>query len=792
MKKILCLILALCMLLPFAVFSASAEGTTEVSESEDENYRMGYRLGYSDAIYDLGEAAHRYDRYNSFAEKDKAAYEYGYHYGYTEGKKYVPKGQFDDPYQKQLAIELEHLTVNGKQFSYEDYPLNVEASSPVVLGALEVGVNAKNEILEDYAFYLYLYNPFGEEVFSLDGNNVQFSIYDTVTYGFEADGQKETVECDSIYSSDWRFWKIKVPVSRTEMILRYNRKNERTIYIWNFKGTVYKIRSDGKPAYAIDKIWEYGDSFNMKRSFSTADFEATTGDSLTLQAQLHYTYWRADNPNEQLSGTYDQINTVYFEIPRSVYEAYDFIYSIGAKFLQLQTSPIVITNSNDFNGRTNDVLTLSSPYSYSEVGGNASTNLYYGKKVTPSSPSTIVTYDWYYGKDLPEYDIVAGITNKINERCDNICYYFYCPDLEYTDGDVFHGAVSSARFENWVNEFTDHFGGSISDLQKMLDFPLSSVRDQAKEALRLLSKYGDINSLLLDGSIYNLPNVLKEYDLIYNFQDVYELEEWRLNKDWSFFEWLKGNPKFWYENSSIQKFEVIENPSSVAAQYADNVSALGNKYYIGEADAVTFYEYLKKSSNVVVLLRFAKTDYECHELSCDSIERDGVADGRMWLVKQSFFRGVTVSDLTFKKCGDLICYKVDCEPINAYPGLSVKDDQKPLTPEQVWDNTKDQFKDFFKKPKDVLEQVKDVAKIIAIVLAAILILWLLVKFVVPLLAPIMSAVVTVVTAPFKAISKKRRKQKNDGKNETAKNPSFKSIFKNRRNKKNDGKKESKK
>ena len=244
MKRILCLILALCALLPFAVFSASAEAVT-VTESENENYRLGYRLGYSDAIYDLSESAHRYDRYSSLSGKDNSAYEYGYHYGFTEGKNYVPTGEKGEG--RQLAKELEHLTVNGKPFSYDNYPLDTSKSSPVLLGARELGVNAKGEILEDYAIYLYFYLPFGNSSFSLDGKTVRFGAINTVTYGLNKEGTTYTASCVCENSQDGRFCRLYVPLDVSLITLAYNRKNERNIYIRDFSGSVFELKASGTP-----------------------------------------------------------------------------------------------------------------------------------------------------------------------------------------------------------------------------------------------------------------------------------------------------------------------------------------------------------------------------------------------------------------------------------------------------------------------------------------------------------------------------------------------------------------
>lgn len=738
MKRILCLILALCALLPFAVFSASAEAVT-VTESENENYRLGYRLGYSDAIYDLSESAHRYDRYSSLSGKDNSAYEYGYHYGFTEGKNYVPTGEKGEG--RQLAKELEHLTVNGKPFSYDNYPLDTSKSSPVLLGARELGVNAKGEILEDYAIYLYFYLPFGNSSFSLDGKTVRFGAINTVTYGLNKEGTTYTASCVCENSQDGRFCRLYVPLDVSLITSAYNRKNERNIYIRDFSGSVFELKASGTPyPTPITKTWQYGDSFCMVGSFATVDFSATTGDSLTIQADLNYTSWRSDDPNEKAGSIYDQINTVYFKIPRAVYESYDFLYSIRAQFLQLQSSPILVTNSKEFRERSLTDMAL-----------------YYGYHmyVTGNAPMTVVThyYDWYYAQEKPKSG--PGLVYDIDEFCDFLAYYFYRPDFTYTDEDVFHSAVSSSAFENWITDYTRRYGGSIDVLKAALGQNIGLFTAEMEEVLRLLLKYGDINAELVAGG---LIDGMKEYDLDYRFDEVYELEGWKQDTGFSFWKWLTGKKEFTYGSTSISKFEVIESPQKVAAQYVENVAGLADKYYIAEADTGSFYRYLSGTSDVVVLLRFAKTNYECHEFGVNP----SISDGKAWLTKTAFFRGVTVSDLTFKKDGDLITYAVNAEPINAYPGLAVKDDQKPLTPGEKWENSKDQTKDFFgglfKGEDSLWERIKETGKIILIILAVCLLLLVLIKFVIPILAPLFKVIGAVVSAPFKAVRKRKERR----------------------------------
>ena len=581
-----------------------------------------------------------------------------------------------------LLQELSTLKIGEDAFSKEKYPKDNTQTSLLLLTAAERNFRT-NANSPEYAFELYFYNPAGIVVtnssvnrlsmaFDMDSDEYQFYYMDLVSK-----------------TDDNLFLKFRLRGSVTDL---YKKQPSTDCRIYNLV-SVQVVVGGILQTYDISKAYVYsGYDFNNTLSCREDDLE-------TIKTTLHSSVWRSQYNIKDDPYTFEQIATAYFTIPRSFLTKYGELYSLKSTYDEYRSSPVIVTNSADFNGRTELVNALQS-------GGSApsGTTLTYGYKYVSQN---MVMYDWAYG--LKPY-VSGNFQCGVRKVCDAIYYYFYAPELSFignSDSKRLYSAVSSAEFARYVSE---HSGGS---------------------------------KVTVNENLYESATIGKVLDT--NKDDLYK-QLTKTYREGNFWQKLFGKHYISTSEGSVQipQIQVVENP----ADYTYATTSQMEELYLNVNDTTEFRDVCKEAAEndcVVVCYHFAESDYQVHELKVSPGLSDKDNDHSTWMAQQTFYYNFSLISATFHRNGAYHTVPVSSNSINVIGGIDVTE------PEDELFSLSDDFKEF-------LEKLLEILKVIGIILAAVLVVFVVVQFVIPLLSPVVKTIGAVVSAPFKAASKRKERR----------------------------------
>ena len=388
-----------------------------------------------------------------------------------------------------------------------------------------------------------------------------------------------------------------------------------------------------------------------------------------------------------------------------------------------RSSPVIVTNSATLNGMygvnymrsgvnvshyDDEIPTWS--YGLLEFFGSRPTNSGLGLDVTysdrepewvynpiDSQRNTIEYVPTQYGKF--GYSVFPTIQNALS-------FYFYDPDIKIDEKtNTFYQVASSDEVEAYIDGYVAAYG-------------------EGKETFC--------------GLLPELYESHQFYDEIYNRGDHYDISSWEGDQR-NFWQIMFGlTPKdVVYIAEGVEKITAIEDPRAVAAEYANNLDGLSNKYKIGKGDAAAFLSYLQNADGVVTLLRISANDYECRELTAkytdESSKLVDINDGQAWLARMNFYRNVDVTDVIFMRDGKEIHYTVKADPIDFNGGVGVKNDPEEDTPvkdavNNVINSFSNWWQNFANNFKKAGDNLKWAVKVLLIVLLAFGVVWIIFLF----------------------------------------------------------------
>lgn len=197
---------------------------------------------------------------------------------------------------------------------------------------------------ENYALYLYVYDPAGKSYSTMtDANDVNMAVsYDG---NGEADGYMNLplVYCSNM--DDKTVWKYRV-VDKDGQVL---------------SNALLQDAADGKRRYDVVgvQLREVGEAMaedhKVGRTFYYEGYaegmsgESALGSTLTVNnekvvsLEVEHAFYRPDNSSGYLSSYYDSLASVYFAIPNEYIEAYGELYAVHAEYLKAVTDYIFVT-----------------------------------------------------------------------------------------------------------------------------------------------------------------------------------------------------------------------------------------------------------------------------------------------------------------------------------------------------------------------------------------------------------------------------------------------------------------
>ena len=211
--------------------------------------------------------------------------------------------------------DLEGSTIGGKPFDVKDYPHNGNAD-PQIIAFAEFCYSYYEEMQDDYAFYVYVYNP-QDVAFDTDTerNMIQFSA------GKESDYNKYPLEFVR-YSEDagyeGRFFKFKVKLTDAERhsIWRSVEENRREYRISGIELSVGGVVEE----YGCKQVYTYsGFALGYGSPLAENDTLTCTVDGLKtyLSLDVRSTYYRPKGTHAD-GYTRDTLHSVYFSVPTAL------------------------------------------------------------------------------------------------------------------------------------------------------------------------------------------------------------------------------------------------------------------------------------------------------------------------------------------------------------------------------------------------------------------------------------------------------------------------------------------
>ena len=603
--------------------------------------------------------------------------------------------------------ELKNFTIDGKPFDESNYPLDSSDRNVYILAMREEGVTSSKATPDNLV--LYYYNPSGD-LFSDDTpicfGYLDFSKERKEDYSYSSSGTSGFyLDCKA--SEDYRFLKANISSSRFSGET-HSDVNVRYYYFyptWFVTDVGNNLSSDE----CLFTVTGFADTENLVYS---------NGGSLLMELDLSGTVWRDENPKAQdTPWLYNEVATVYFTVPREIYNQYNYIESIRASFNALHSTPIIVSNSSKFNSLEN-VSVLKSGYKITSYFDGAPTLDYghlwfYQDSIGFQGPEWVYNPSDAHRKNYTKWatsDVYYQPEGKNVEIEDAISYYFYNPDIKIDANNNFYQAVSSDEFNEYVDMYTSTYGGYVDSG----------------------SMFAGVHTDLYDDA--------KPVDKIYTVSD-FQLQGFKFNtaEERTFWDWLLGKNVGMSTERTCETIACIEDPQAIAEKYATDLDALSDTYLIGKADAEGFLKYLQNADGVVVLLRFEQTEYECRELGVSPV----CNDGRVWLSRMWFYKDVDVVNVSFNRDGEIFTYDVNADSIDINGGVGVKDDigeggfssiGVPVFPNlkfpdigDWWQGLKDGASDFFGNVRDTLGEIKTVLGIVGIILVVGLAIWLIFK-----------------------------------------------------------------
>lgn len=615
--------------------------------------------------------------------------------------------------------DLKSSTSNGKAFDITDYPFD-ENKEVQVISFVEYCYSYKANLRDNYGLYIYVYNPKG---LNISTNSKSNKIQMATSYNSEgkpSDYTKFNLEfCSKVEDGDYKnlFYKFKVvdrKVNGKTFADRVN-SNARRYDVSGVELLTYG--ADTATDYYVGGTYiftgyaeGYGSDMNAKNTLN-----CTIEKLETVELSVKHTFYRSETSSLG-TGHQNQLDTVYFSVPKRFIEEYGRLQRIKAEWYEYKTKEILVTSHKDFYNK-------ASPY----IGVNLGPTNKYGQQE--------YNEDIYYSLGINAGDAGGGMNmakwgwnlgeGYFHVPCEALYYMFLVDSI--SEYDPYASVVDIGGIQS--NELYEY----IKNYDKTYDSGTLPIKD------------GSISADLFESDIDDSRKLDTEYGKI---QQGYSYYDFDADVDLqTLASWSSTDPSFWdnwinfglgaaftggpdEESITVAPIQILKasdvkgTNAEIASRLLINsadVDSLKAEY----KDAVTV-DGINDEEKVVVLFRFATSDYyaenvDIMELNEGFLWSDKKTEGQAYIAQESVFFDFDIIQLTFNKDDVYTVIPVVSSPIDVVnditPPVNVDDD---------------------------LDWLKIILAVIMLILL-IIILW-------PIMPYVVKAIVWIITLPFKAIS----------------------------------------
>lgn len=653
--------------------------------------------------------------------------------------------------------DLQSATVNGEPFDLAAYPRN-PFGTPQVVTFAEYCYSQYENGNGNYALYVYVYNPaLTEFSFLSQRNKIEMSSGFYVAgeegqIGSVKDYTKFPLKFCNASTGEYanRFLKFRI-VDDAGILLQAEREREQGTgsRYYHISGIeLFTLGGDVTTAndYWVNQYYQfsgyaegYGDSERFPLQCDA------TGNAEAVRLDVKHTYYRTESSGLGADHQ-NQLDTVYFAIPKRLFDTYGKLQRIKAEWYEYKTKEIVVTSNDAFYNAAQNYLGQIVPSSNGKMDtiepvlnddiGYALAN---GMKTTSAWGSeTFESAKWGWN---------LGVALGIDDICDRLMLLFLTDNIDEYD-------PYSTKNEGTIK------GNDLYD--RILAY------NKSYETGTLPVKDGTISADLFESDIDDSRKVDSEQGKIQQGYSYYDFDaDTDIQK---LISWQDGAPSFWEnwnefgfwdalfgnipsetgrEISPIQllkESDLSGTDAEVSQRLLVNINdipVLKDAY----DDAVTVNPLEPDDEECyLVMFRFATSDYYAAPLDIYESDFGGtVHRGQAYVARQSVFFDFDVIDLTFNKEGVYTVIPAVSDPIDIVNDLT--------------------------SPTDMGDDGLDILALIVLMLVLIILLVALM----PILPFIGKGIVWLVCLPFRAFGalfkfvgkakQKRRERKNERKNE---------------------------
>ena len=233
--------------------------------------------------------------------------------------------------------DLAGSTIDGVVFDTANYPY-LENGMPKVIYFAEYCYGYKAEQKDDYALYVYLYNPSGKEI-KRDKNTIQIATGYNGDSPVRYDKFSLTLCNSSTGTLDTLFYKFRV----NNVSSVYNRVNENnTSRRYDVSGV--ELNYGSVDDFPVGNVWIYSGFAKGCGADEDADstLSCVTNTFETVSLDVYDTYYRYLNG----LSTQSQISSVYFGVDNVLLDKYGKLQKIHASWLEARTSTIIVAKND--------------------------------------------------------------------------------------------------------------------------------------------------------------------------------------------------------------------------------------------------------------------------------------------------------------------------------------------------------------------------------------------------------------------------------------------------------------
>lgn len=563
--------------------------------------------------------------------------------------------------QTNVFDDLRSSTIKGAPFDITDYPYNSKDTIRVIHFS-EYCYSYRENMNDNYGLYVYIYNPQGLDLSeSNKSNKIQMAVsYDSA--GNPSNYFKYSLEYCSKSEGDYKnlFYKFKVIDKEVNGTTFYDRVNSngRRYDVSGVelvtKGSSTAIEYSVFGTYVFSGYAAgYGPDTNAKKSTLTCDIEYLE----TIELGVKHTFYRSQTSSLG-AGHQNQLDTVYFSVPKRYLERYGTLQKIKAEWYEYKTNEIVVTSNSSF-------YNAALPYVGTYMGDLNDYGMYpYVKDVGYSlglgagklGDMNVAKWGWNLGEGY------------LHPACQRLCYLFYVNNIEgydpYADTVSIGGVQSNVLYE-WIKNYNKSYSKGTLPIK---DGTISA--DLFKDDIDESRKMNNSSGVIKNGYSY--------YDFDADV-DLQTLQSWSSTSPSFWDNWTQfglgaafsGGPE--EESITVPPIQILKSSDldgtdeEIAKRLLINVadvSSIKNEY-----NNVITVSGAGDEEKVVVMFRFATSDY--YSEAIDIIEpnsgflwSDKHTEGQAYLATESVFFDFDIIQLTFNKEGEYTVIPVVSNPID--------------------------------------------------------------------------------------------------------------------------------